>query len=173
MELSGEEGRGKLRKATGRGKHSVIRGLPNGVTRAVEGRSCVGEHIAHASHTRGTEPSQYPEEKKPKRDSQSSGERNGRSPNRMGVKAVWRCLCGVVGFIRAVHTSRRGVTNALYSGMPLGRATREGDSPVCDMRRTPWDGLLSRAGHEKSCLNPGGPPSKATYETATDSAEVP
>ena len=35
-ELSGEEGRGKLRKATGRSKHPVIRGLPNGVTRLGE-----------------------------------------------------------------------------------------------------------------------------------------
>ena len=99
LELSGEEGRGKLRKATGRGKHSVIRRSPNGVTRAVEDRSCMGEYIAHASHTRGTEPSKYPVEKKPRWDSQSSGERNGKSLNRMGVKAVWRCLCGVVGLI--------------------------------------------------------------------------
>ena len=33
LELSGEEGRGKLRKATGRSKHPEIRGWPNGVTR--------------------------------------------------------------------------------------------------------------------------------------------
>ena len=139
----------------------------------MEDRSCVGEYIAHASHTRGTEPSQYPEEKKPRWDSPSSGERTGKSLNRMGVKAVWRCLCGVGGLIRAVHTCRRGVTNAVYSGMPLGRATEEGDSPVCDMHSALWGEYLSRAGHEKSCLNPGGPPSKAKYETATDSAEVP
>jgi hypothetical protein len=30
---SGEEGRGKLRKAVGRSTHLVIRGWPNGVTR--------------------------------------------------------------------------------------------------------------------------------------------
>jgi hypothetical protein len=35
LELSGEEGRGKLRKAPGRSIHFVIRGLPNGVTRPV------------------------------------------------------------------------------------------------------------------------------------------
>jgi hypothetical protein len=35
-ELSGEEGRGKLRKATGRSKHPLIRGSPNGVTRLEE-----------------------------------------------------------------------------------------------------------------------------------------
>jgi hypothetical protein len=34
LELSGEEGRGKLRKASGRSKHPEIRGWPNGVTRA-------------------------------------------------------------------------------------------------------------------------------------------
>ena len=33
MELQGEEGRDKLRKAAGRSKYSVIRGWPNGVTR--------------------------------------------------------------------------------------------------------------------------------------------
>ena len=35
-ELSGEEGRGKLRKFTGRSKHPMIRGSPNGVTRQEE-----------------------------------------------------------------------------------------------------------------------------------------
>ena len=29
----GDEGRGKLRYASGSGKHTVIRGFPNGVTR--------------------------------------------------------------------------------------------------------------------------------------------
>ncbi len=33
--------------------------------------------------------------------------------------------------------------------------------------------ILSKAGHVKSCLNLGGPPSKAKYEQMTDSAEVP
>ena len=35
LEPPGEEGRGKLRKASGRSTHPVIRGLPNGVTRPV------------------------------------------------------------------------------------------------------------------------------------------
>ncbi len=35
LELSGEEGRGKLRKAWGSGKHTMIPGCPNGVTRPV------------------------------------------------------------------------------------------------------------------------------------------
>ena len=33
LELSDEEGRGKLRKAAGRSKHPIIRRCPNGVTR--------------------------------------------------------------------------------------------------------------------------------------------
>ena len=32
---------------------------------------------------------------------------------------------------------------------------------------------MSKAGHEKSCLNMGGPPSKPKYSLATDSEQVP
>ena len=34
LELSGDEGRGKLRKASVRSKHPLNRGYPNGVTHA-------------------------------------------------------------------------------------------------------------------------------------------
>ena len=54
----------------------------------------------------------------------------------------------------------------------LGRPAREGDSPVIEILMTPI-ASLSKAGHEKPCLNLGGPPSKAKYETATDSERVP
>ena len=64
LELSDEEGRGKLRKATGRSKHPVIRRCPNGVTRPGGAWSCMSESIGHARKTRGTEPSKYPKEKK-------------------------------------------------------------------------------------------------------------
>ena len=33
--------------------------------------------------------------------------------------------------------------------------------------------ILSRTGHEKPCLNLGGPPSKAKYSLLTDSEQVP
>ena len=33
--------------------------------------------------------------------------------------------------------------------------------------------FLSTVGHEKSCGNPGGPSSKAKYDYATDSEQVP
>ena len=83
MELSGEEGRGKLRKASVRSKHPLTRGYPNGVTHVpFNGTYRVCESIAARSETWGTEPSKYPEEKKSNlRDSLSSGERTGKSPN--------------------------------------------------------------------------------------------
>ena len=37
--LGGEEGRDKLRKATGRSKYPLIRRHPNGATRLTEGQS--------------------------------------------------------------------------------------------------------------------------------------
>jgi hypothetical protein len=64
------------------------------------------------------------------------------------------------------------VRNHFVSGMSLGRATEEGESPVCENEMTlRW--YLSTAEHEKFCWNPGGPPSKAKYEIATDSELVP
>ena len=69
--------------------------------------------------------------------------------------------------------SPRRVRNRMYSGMPLGRATGEGESPVHEMDAALWAQNLSTVGHGKSCGKLGGPPSKAKYETATDSEEVP
>jgi hypothetical protein len=62
LEPSGEEGRGKLRKASGRSQHPLIRRLPNGVTRLVRYQSLASEYIACKSYTQGTEPSKYLEE---------------------------------------------------------------------------------------------------------------
>ena len=41
----------------------------------------MGEYISHRSETCGSDTSQYAEEKKSRRDSHSSGERSGKSPN--------------------------------------------------------------------------------------------
>ena len=51
LDSIGDEGRGKLRKAAGIGKHELIRGCPNGGTRQVEDLSLLGEQ------TQGTETS--------------------------------------------------------------------------------------------------------------------
>ena len=55
----------------------------------------------------------------------------------------------------------------------MGRPAEEGESPVAEMWRTSWNVYLSTARLEKPCRNPGRPRSKAKYDTATDSAEVP
>ena len=58
----GEEGRDKLRKAVRRGTYPVMRRYPNGATHMSK------RHVSHPGvrQTRGTETSQYPEEKKAK-----------------------------------------------------------------------------------------------------------
>jgi di/tripeptidase len=56
--------------------------------------------------------------------------------------------------------------------MVLGRPAIVGESPVCENFLTLCS-ILSKTGHEKPCLNLGGPPSKAKYEIATDSERVP
>ena len=53
--------------------------------------------------------------------------------------------------------------NLNYRGKLLGRATGEGESPVLEIVKAQWVWYLSRVGHEESCLNLGGPPSKAKY----------
>ncbi len=86
--LRGEEGRDKLRKATGIGTYELIRRYPNGKTQHVEDmlpRLVVGR-------TRRTETSKYPEEEKTISDSVSSGERTRRSPNQYSYGYI-----GVVG----------------------------------------------------------------------------
>ena len=56
--LRGEEGRDKLRKATGIGTHELIRRYPNGATQYHE------VVLPYGGQTGGTETSKYPQEKK-------------------------------------------------------------------------------------------------------------
>jgi hypothetical protein len=75
LALIGDEGRDKLRKASGRCKQPLIRRYPNGATLPIEDRKSI------AKQTQGTETSKYLEEEKTNSDSLSSGERTGKSPN--------------------------------------------------------------------------------------------
>ena len=77
-----EEGRGKLRKATGSRKQATIRRYPNGGTRQPKRLSPQNEYIVLQEGTRGTETSKYPQEEKINNDFPSSGERTGKRPNR-------------------------------------------------------------------------------------------
>ena len=54
----------------------------------------------------------------------------------------------------------------------MERLTREGDSPV-QVSEVIDSGILSSAGHEKSCMNLAGPSAKAKYSWETDSEQVP
>ena len=58
----------------------------------------------------------------------------------------------------------------MVSRSHLESDTEEGDSPVYENR---LGVKSSRAGHEKPCLNLGGPSSKAKYSQLTDSERVP
>ncbi len=79
----GDEGRGWLRKAPGSCQPSVDPGMSEWGNPALRIAALpFTEYIGGMELTRGSETSQYPEEEKTMSDSQSSGERNGRSPNR-------------------------------------------------------------------------------------------
>ncbi len=60
----GDEGRGYLRKASGRGTHPLIRGSPNGATLPGKTGKRPAESIGGCEPTQGREPSQYLEEEK-------------------------------------------------------------------------------------------------------------
>ena len=74
---------GGCEKLRGVANRALIRRFPNGETRRGEQlRHLRPEFIGPTERTRGSETSQYPEEKKTMSDSRSSGERNGNSLNR-------------------------------------------------------------------------------------------
>jgi hypothetical protein len=98
--------------------------------------------------------------KRNQRDSLSSGERNGKSLN-LVVRANGGCRAYCIR-----------VRNFLDSGKILERSTKEGDSPVGEIKEA-LDMTLSKTEHEKFCLKQGRPLSKAKYEIATDSEQVP
>ena len=108
--------------------------------------------------TRGTETSQYPEGREINRDARSSGERNGRSPNRRP------CAFGVVGPTDGSGDASRS---------PLERGARDGDSPVGDGEGPRLVEFLSNARLVESGVKLGGPPSKAKDSRVTDSGRVP
>ena len=108
--------------------------------------------------TRGTETSKYPQEKKTKCDSASSGERTRNSPNRRRFGGA-----GVVG-------PRRGKTAGQRKA--LENAAKDGESPVRAILPKP-SGILSNAEHEEFCAKLRGPSRKAKYSRETDSEPVP
>ena len=106
LALRADERRDKLRKASGRSKYPLIRRYLNGETRLSKPQSLHGESIAmqgepselkHLSRAGGRERNI---------DSQSSGERNGKSPNQracmLGLRTAYvnRIVSGTVWEVR-------------------------------------------------------------------------
>ena len=81
LALIGDEGRDKLRKASGRCKQPLIRRYPNGATLPAEGRESI------AKPTQGTETSKYLVEKKTKVIPQVVASERGRAQT-VVVKAI-------------------------------------------------------------------------------------
>ena len=54
----------------------------------------------------------------------------------------------------------------------LGKYTKEGESPVIEIIRTPL-GILSTARNVEPCRKQRGPSRKAKYSLVTDSEQVP
>ena len=59
-----DEGRSKATKSLGELSSKLSRGFPNGATRPSERRTLPAEHIGRVEVSRGSETSQYPEEKR-------------------------------------------------------------------------------------------------------------
>ena len=85
--------------------------------------------IACMGETLGSEPSKYQQEKKSKRDSPSSGERTGRSPNRRRAKRACVASSGLRDPQVEHARSTSGKKPRSY-GKGLGRPAGEGESPV-------------------------------------------
>ena len=64
-----------------------------------------------------------------------------------------------------------GVTKFYYSWIVLGKQTKQGESPVDEIIKSPV--TKSKAGHVKSCPKMRGPSRKAKYYLVTDSEPVP
>ena len=107
--LRGDEGRDKLRKATGIGTYKLIRRYPNGATHYIE------DIVSERKRTRRTETSKYPEEKK--------------------TKVIPKVAASEIGLAQtSIVTAMLGLQDhdirVTMNQNALERATIEGDSPV-------------------------------------------
>ena len=116
----------------------IIRGSPNGATPPVNAGEPVAENIGYRRLTRGSETSQYPEEKKAIRDSVSSGERKRMSLNRWHVIGQFRYVSGVVGLSRSVTGHSKRLQNCLLVEHDWISRTIEGDSTVHEKSTVLW-----------------------------------
>ena len=129
---SADEGRGKLRKASGRRKRSTIRRFPNGATWLEQSsrpllREEPGE-VKHLSNPR----------KRNRRDSLSSGERKGRSLNLAYGKTAVLVSEGLWDFQGTCPQASGGVTKGVSSRILLGKGAIAGESPLGERYFSPY-----------------------------------
>ena len=98
MALRADERRDKLRKASGRSKYPLIRRSLNGETYLSAPQVTYGEYIAIRREPGELKHLSSRRKRKKTIDFQSSGERNGRSPNRDAcIPGLWTTLCDPYG----------------------------------------------------------------------------
>ena len=148
--LRGDEGRGWLRKAPGSCQPDVdpeVSEWGNPPLRiATVPRP---EFIGPEERTRGSETSQYPEEKKTTSDSRSSGERTGKNKPKPRSRKCPRGCGSAVGPPKASGSAWKGAPKSVTAAYAKARGGRAG--------------YPSKAGHVQSCLNLPGPSGKAKY----------
>ena len=123
--LRGEEGRDKLRKATGIGTYELIRRYPNGATHYIE------DIVSERRRTRRTETSKYPEEEKTK-----------------VIPLVVASERGLAqtNIVTAILGLQDHDIGCLMNQNTMEIVTKEGDSPV-QVKMIIHSGILSSAGH--------------------------
>src|SRR3954454_6132682 len=129
------------------------------------------EYIGGLEASRGTETSQYPEERKSTETPRVVASERGSAQTWPG-EARTRCRSGVVGPLSERCVSRRELPNqsiaeACGTTHHRGQPSRKRNRADLPMR------YLSRSAPVKRGLNLGGPPSKAKYSLVTDSGQVP
>ena len=141
---------GGCEKLRGVANQTLIRRCPNGETRRGEQlRHLRPEFIGPTERTRGSETSQYPEEKKTTSDSRSSGERTGRNKPKPRSRKCPRGCGSAVGPPKASGSAWKGAPECVIAAYAKARGGRAG--------------YPSKAGHVQSCLNLPGPSGKAKY----------
>ena len=129
------------------------------------------EYIDMLGASRGTETSQYPEERKSTETPRVVASERG-SAQTWSVQARTRCRPGVVGrFVQAVR-GLAAVTKFIDRRSTWNRAPQRATVPYAKSYDLSM-AFLSRTAPVKRGLNPGGPPSKAKYSLVTDSGLVP
>jgi hypothetical protein len=106
------------------------------------------ESIGHAKGSRGTETSQYPDEKESNERPQVVASERGSRPNR--ARETWQRGC-------------RTITSGRITAMRSVRTTHQRRCQSCSNTGSHHDVFLSTTGPAKSCGKLGGPPSKAKY----------